>query len=736
MDRSWGYGTEQRLREENQDCYGVFELPDFTLAIVCDGMGGHVGGAQASSLAVRTIHDALMELHGKPILQSLEQAIERTNLVIYEAARKNHRLMGMGTTAAVAAITNDACYIAHVGDSRVYLLRRGQVQQLTRDHTMVNLFVDAELLSPEDAATHPEAHVLSRSLGVERQVDVELASPIQLEPGDVIFLCSDGVHGVVTDWELANVEWGAPHAGVSHVLNIVGTREGDDNATATAVLMGTSFEDVPPSPLPEPRRFDDVAPPSGGITAVPEEGQDHGNTFGSDSGFVVYEENPQFEPPSHEMMQHHPMVDEEVREPPPPPPPPPRSQPPPQRTPPPPPFAPQASAQPNRSRALLAIIPVLLALFMLLLALMGAVLLFLPASDQQAELLEPEPGGLAGVVAAPDPPSQPSTPAVEPGGLAQDARNPTPLPRLSSELPEVVQAPEPILPLFDATELPRPPRRLPHRATRYTQPPPGGQLQFQAVSAARRRDCPAALDAVQEGMKISIDHATLYRGAWLCFNEAHQRKLEQNVAHSWSDFAYRLPHFEGTPEKKEAVEKTNSKIARLPPWFRPAVGGLEYRLEAFTNDPNMEEVMADLFSEARVADQLAKDLHMEALAAYGLSQLPLEERSKPAIEAAWARRVYILAWSLERRPGRLLDKHRRELLPTLRDLLDKATSPVQDERGRDVRVPEQVTYALDVAQGNRDEPKPRSTAPPRRDPTIDEIERQIRENADDVIVYD
>ena len=117
--------------------------------------------------------------------------------MIYEAARKNHRLMGMGTTVVAAVITTDTCYLGHVGDSRAYLVRKGVVTQLTRDHTMVNLFVDAELLSPEDAATHPEAHVLSRSLGVERQVDVELSDPIALDGGDVVFLCSDGVHGVV-----------------------------------------------------------------------------------------------------------------------------------------------------------------------------------------------------------------------------------------------------------------------------------------------------------------------------------------------------------------------------------------------------------------------------------------------------------------------------------------------------------------------------------------------------------
>src|SRR5688572_15004216 len=221
-------------------------------------MGGHVGGAHASTLAVRTIHDTMREMMGRPVEQALEEAIQRTNVVIHEASRKNHRLNGMGTTVVAAVITRDTAWLAHVGDSRAYLVRRGQVQQLTRDHTMVNLFVDAELLSPEDAATHPEAHVLSRSLGPERQVDVEISEPLPLVRNDVLVLCSDGVHGVVTDWELANVDWSAPHEAVKRILAIVSNRQGDDNATAVSVMMGTSIEDVPATAAPEPKRFEEA----------------------------------------------------------------------------------------------------------------------------------------------------------------------------------------------------------------------------------------------------------------------------------------------------------------------------------------------------------------------------------------------------------------------------------------------------------------------------------------------
>ena len=128
LDHSWGYGSDQRLREENQDCFGVFDFPDYTLAVVCDGMGGHMGGAHASTLAVRTIHDAMRELSGKPVEQALEEAIQRANLVIHEASRKNHRLNGMGTTVVAAVVSDNTAFLAHVGDSRAYLVRRGTVQ--------------------------------------------------------------------------------------------------------------------------------------------------------------------------------------------------------------------------------------------------------------------------------------------------------------------------------------------------------------------------------------------------------------------------------------------------------------------------------------------------------------------------------------------------------------------------------------------------------------------------------
>ena len=251
MEHAFGYATDTRLRDENQDAFGVFDFGQFSVAVVCDGMGGHVGGAQASALAVRTIHDSLKATNNSNVQEALRQAVQAANTAIYEEARKNYRLMGMGTTCVVTVLTDDTVYIAHVGDSRVYLLRQGEMRSLTRDHTMVNLFVDAELLSPQDAATHPEAHVLSRSLGVERSVDVELQSPLTIRPGDRLMLATDGVHRVVGDDEFDLFNWDDPTVCVDQMMAKVSENHGDDNATVVVVTTNAVTDGMPMTSPPD-----------------------------------------------------------------------------------------------------------------------------------------------------------------------------------------------------------------------------------------------------------------------------------------------------------------------------------------------------------------------------------------------------------------------------------------------------------------------------------------------------
>ncbi|MEM6928659.1 MAG: hypothetical protein AAF602_17105, partial [Myxococcota bacterium] len=256
-------------------------------------------------------------------------------------------------------------------------------------------------------------------------------------------------------------------------------------------------------------------------------------------------------------------------------------------------------------------------------------------------------------------------------------------------------------PLF-RPDVPPAPRRLPLRPTGYTQPPPGGPLQYEAVSAARRRDCPKALESVQKGVReVSLDHATLYRGTWLCFNEAHQRKLELAEAFTWADFAYLLQHFEGPPEAMRDASVRERDRTRVPRWYRDPVGGIEFRLWHYADDEQMAEIVHGLFGGASVADHLATDVYLEALAAVGLSRVPPVDRT-PALVDSWARRVYVTTWALGSRPGQAIATHRGQLLPELRRLIDEATAPPP---GTDWPVPEPVRQARAVGEGHAAVPR-------------------------------
>ena len=686
MNRAFAYISQQRKRTENQDSYGVFDFPGFTLAIVCDGMGGHVGGAQASTLAVRTVHQVLLDSSGDDFVDLLRSALERANQAIYEAARKNHRLMGMGTTA-VAAIVTDAghVYIAHVGDSRAYLINEGQAVQVTRDHTMVNLFVDAELLTPEDAATHPEAHVLSRSLGVERQVEVELSEPIELADNDVIFLCSDGVHGVVNDFELGGVDWGQPNTGLQHVFKVVGERDGDDNATAVAVLIADAAT-MPPTPLPEVKDSIRRNSSSHSATIIPED-ENVSDTVNLGS----YTEDHEPEAPTEQEdpawaatppPQRREEVTIDVR----------GAQ-----------SAPNAPEEPARGRGEgspapakkkkkkkkgKSKLPLLAAVGLGVVALSGVVGLigasFLGGNGEPTETEEP-----VAQLTIDDPEPQPTpagpVPGVEPG---------EPVPE---EVPEH----------YFAAKLPTPPRRLPHRPLRYTSPPPGGAIQFQAVQKARDGNCARSLDLVQEAMGMSPDHAQLYRPAWGCFRDEHQRKLRSVAVADFEGFSELETHFRGWPEVGDKPIEWSAEEKRLPMWFRPARDGIEFRLEAWANSTEqdeMREVLVDIDGEPTVTDEFAADLLIEAQAALALSRAKRE----PGVEEAWARRVFVVTSALEGRVGKLIKTHRPELVEELEGLLEKATT--RQEGGPPI--PNQVQVAKKVGAGEQTPPSVRVTQGP------------------------
>jgi serine/threonine protein phosphatase PrpC len=215
-----------------------------TLMIVADGMGGVAGGATASTLAVETVEDFALNtlkwfLHlggaeGHALLNELREALERADRAVIERARDNPKLYGMGTTLTMAYVVGDNLFVVHVGDSRAYLLHQGEFEQITNDHTLVQLLVDNGALSPEDARHHKRRHVVTNVVGGPSQgVNVEIHK-LKVEPGDMLLLCSDGLNEPVDDAAIAAVLRSEtdPQTACDRLIRLAMDAGAPDNVTA------------------------------------------------------------------------------------------------------------------------------------------------------------------------------------------------------------------------------------------------------------------------------------------------------------------------------------------------------------------------------------------------------------------------------------------------------------------------------------------------------------------------
>jgi len=193
-------------RSENQDAYGYSRTKKMSLYVVADGMGGARGGATASAIAVNLIVRESIDSNGSVSVESLKRAIQKANAAIFCAATEDTTLQGMGTTVVALALAGDVAIVAHVGDSRIYLCRSGVLQQLTRDHTLVQELVDSGAISHSEAEHHPIGHMLTRSLGPSGDVKVDVhAFPFSIEEGDKFLLCCDGLYNLVNDEQILDV---------------------------------------------------------------------------------------------------------------------------------------------------------------------------------------------------------------------------------------------------------------------------------------------------------------------------------------------------------------------------------------------------------------------------------------------------------------------------------------------------------------------------------------------------
>lgn len=242
--------------KNNEDRFGVIAFRMKTqppvpvlLAILSDGIGGHRAGEVASELAVNTIIQYAADSDGKNPQKTLEDAIMYASQAIFEQAQQNHEQVGMGATCASAWIAGDRLYTATVGDSRIYLMRGGDIQQISTDHTWIQEALDNGLIQPDEINGHPNAHVIRRYLGSPTPPEVDFrmrfrgdeedaSQGLRLLPDDLLLLCSDGLTDLVSDEEILTAfrSVSLDEAGL-HLIDLANERGGHDNITLVAIQV-------------------------------------------------------------------------------------------------------------------------------------------------------------------------------------------------------------------------------------------------------------------------------------------------------------------------------------------------------------------------------------------------------------------------------------------------------------------------------------------------------------------
>jgi PPM family protein phosphatase len=229
-----------RQRTNNEDSYLYWEADsdeDFArkgrLAIVADGMGGYEGGQEASHLAVETVRHVYDSAFADDPQKTLVAALITAHANIQRYAMDHPEFQGMGTTCTALSIVGSQLHFAHIGDSRLYLVRGATIERLTRDHSYVGRLVETGIVRSEDAESHPQRHILTAALGSGREVDPDYpACPLDLEDGDRLLLCTDGLWSVVADHEIASVvRANSPAESCVALIKMALDRGGPDNVT-------------------------------------------------------------------------------------------------------------------------------------------------------------------------------------------------------------------------------------------------------------------------------------------------------------------------------------------------------------------------------------------------------------------------------------------------------------------------------------------------------------------------
>jgi protein phosphatase len=236
------------VRENNEDyyCYAEPEGEEEyskrgRLAIIADGMGGYEGGQIASHMAVDIVRETYLKDPDTDPLDALLEGFRIAHHSILSRAREDDLLEGMGTTCTAAAILGTNLVYAHVGDSRLYLLRGPNIFQITRDHSYVNKMVEAGMLTPEEAQNHPQKNVLMMALGASKEIRADCpAEPVPLQPGDTLLMCTDGLSGLVSDAEFQEAVNGKPlEQACKDLIELAKSRGGHDNITVQLLRVAS-----------------------------------------------------------------------------------------------------------------------------------------------------------------------------------------------------------------------------------------------------------------------------------------------------------------------------------------------------------------------------------------------------------------------------------------------------------------------------------------------------------------
>ncbi|MFW6022485.1 MAG: Stp1/IreP family PP2C-type Ser/Thr phosphatase [Halanaerobiaceae bacterium] len=227
------YTNKGNVRLDNEDSYLVIDTPH-PLYMVADGMGGHRAGDIASKMAVNYIEDYQFNYENLPT--DINRVINKANKVIYEQGKDKKEYQGMGTTLSMGIIYNNYLYIGHVGDSRIYLFRDGDLKQLTTDHSLVNELIQNNEITSQEAFNHPQKNIITQALGSDEELKVE-TKKFGLKPGDRLLFCTDGLHDMLRNNEIKDIL--LSESNTNKVASLLGNTAmdngGNDNITLIIV---------------------------------------------------------------------------------------------------------------------------------------------------------------------------------------------------------------------------------------------------------------------------------------------------------------------------------------------------------------------------------------------------------------------------------------------------------------------------------------------------------------------